>query len=113
MCKEDLMTDELLMLFWTLTNTPSYKPEVFKILNETAFHLKTNHIEFFFNKITATPADKLSMEEFNALSELGKYCKNTDFMQKVTDFFWKIITQATHHTDELIENCIKKFTEMV
>lgn len=113
MCREDLMTDDLLMLFWTLTNTPSYKPEVFKILNETAFHLKTNHIEFFFNKITATPADKLSMEEFNALSELGKYCKNTDFMHKVTDFFWKIITQATNHTDELIDNCIKKFTEMV
>lgn len=34
-------------------------------------------------------------------------------MQKVSDFFWKIITEATNHTDELIENCIKKFTEMV
>ena len=53
------------------------------------------------------------MEEFNALSELGKYCKNQEFMNKVSNFFWKIITEATYHTDELIENCIKKFTEMV
>jgi len=34
-------------------------------------------------------------------------------MNKVSNFFWKIITEATYHTDELIENCIKKFTEMV
>ena len=111
--KEDKMTQELLDLFWNLTNTPAYKSEVFKIINETAFHLKTNHIEYFFDKITATPNEKLSMEEFNALSELGKYCKNQDFMSKVSNFFWKIITEASHHTDELLENCIKKFTDMV
>lgn len=111
--KEDKISPELLNLFWHLTNTPAYKSEIFKIINETAFHLKTNHIEFFFDKITQTPSDKLSMEEFNALSELGKYCKNQEFMNKVSNFFWKIITEATYHTDELIENCIKKFTEMV
>jgi hypothetical protein len=111
--KEEKMTVELLDLFWNLTNTPAYKSEVFKIINETSFHLKTSHIEYFFNKITATPNDKLSMEEFNALGELGKYCKNAEFMQKVSNFFWKIITEAAYHTDELIENCIKKFTDMV
>lgn len=111
--KEDKMSQELLDLFWNLTETPAYKSEVFKIINETSFHLKTSHIEYFFDKITATPSDKLSMEEFNALSELGKYCKNQDFMSKVSNFFWKIITEASHHTDELIENCIKKFTDMV
>lgn len=107
------MTVEMLELFWNLTNTPAYKSEVFKIINETAFHLNTSHIEYFFNKITQTPNEKLSMEEFNALSELGKYCKNQEFMTKVSNFFWKIITEATYHTDELIENCIKKFTDMV
>lgn len=111
--KEDKMSNELLDLFWNLTNTPAYKSEVFKIINEAAFHLKTSHIEYFFNKITQTPNDKLSMEEFNALSELGKYCKNQEFMNKVSNFFWKIITEATYHTDELIENCIKKFSDMV
>lgn len=70
------MSNELLDLFWNLTNTPAYKSEVFKIINESAYHLKNNHIEFFYNKITQTPKEKLSMEEFNALSELGKYCKN-------------------------------------
>ena len=107
------MSEDLLNLFWNLTNTHAYKAEVFKIINEAAIHLRNNHIYFFFTQITATKADNLSMEEFNALSELGKYCKNSEFMHKVSDFFWKIITEATHHTDELIENCIKKFTEMV
>ena len=107
------MTDDLLTLFWSLSSTHAYKAEIFKIINEASFHLKNKHIEFFFNQITATSADKLSMEEFNCLSELGKYCKNSEFMQKVSDFFWKIITEATNHTDELIENCIKQFTEMV
>ena len=107
------MSIESLDLFWNLTNTPAYKSEVFKIINEVAFHLKTNHIEYFYNKITATPNEKLSMEEFNALGELGKYCRNPEFMQKVSNFFWKIITEAAYHTDELIENCIKKFTDMV
>ena len=111
--KEEKMGVDLLDLFWNLTNTPAYKSEVFKIINEAAFHLKTSHIEYFFDKITATPNEKLSMEEFNALGELGKYCKNAEFMQKVSNFFWKIITEAAYHTDELIENCIKKFTDMV
>jgi hypothetical protein len=111
--KEEKMSNESLDLFWNLTNTPAYKSEVFKIINGVAFHLETSHIEYFFNKITATPNDKLSMEEFNALGELGKYCRNPEFMQKVSNFFWKIITEAAYHTDELIENCIKKFTDMV
>lgn len=111
--KEDKISNQLIDLFWNLTNTPAYKSEVFKIVNESAFHLKSTHIEYFYNKITQTPSDKLSMEEFNALSELGKYCKNQEFMSKVSSFFWKIITEASFHTDELVENCIKKFTDMV
>ena len=50
--KEDKISTELLDLFWNLTNTPAYKSEIFKIINDTAFHLKTNHIEYFFDKIT-------------------------------------------------------------
>ena len=47
------------------------------------------------------------------LSELGKYCKNADFMAKVSEFFWKIISDSDNYNDELITNCISKFSDMV
>ena len=53
------------------------------------------------------------MEEFNALSDLGKYGKDVNFQTKVSDFFWRIITDSGKYKDELLENCISKFAEMI
>ena len=34
-------------MFWNLTKS-DYKFEVYKIINETSYYLKQNHIDFFF-----------------------------------------------------------------
>lgn len=47
------------------------------------------------------------------LSELGKYCKNADFQKQVSEFFWKIISESDQYNDEVIQNCITKFSEMI
>ena len=62
-----------------------------------------------------TPPTQLGLEEFNTLSELGKYSKvgSSDFQQKVSGFFWKLITEADQYKANLIENCITKFADMV
>lgn len=76
--KEDKMTLELLDQFWSLSKS-DYKSEIFKILSDTYFYLKQTHIEFIFKQITATPADKLSITEFDCLCDLGKRCQSSDF----------------------------------
>ena len=59
------------------------------------------------------PAQNLDMQDFNVLSELGKYGKNADLQVKVSEFFWKIITESDQYNDELLQSCITKFAEMV
>ena len=102
----------LLEKFWSLTKS-DYKSEVLKIMNESAYYLKQPQVEYLFREITQTPANKLGMEEFNALSDLGKYGKDVNFQTKVSDFFWRIITDSGKYKDELLENCISKFSEMI
>ena len=46
--KEKLLTQELLERFWSLTRS-DYKTEVLKIINEAAYHLDADHIEYLFN----------------------------------------------------------------
>jgi hypothetical protein len=38
--------------------------------------------------------EKLGTEEFHCLSELGKFAKETDFKEKVGQFFWSIICNS-------------------
>lgn len=91
-----MLSLELLQQFWSLTKS-DYKSEVFKIINETAFYLKQEHIEFLFDQITETPAAKLGMEEFEAIASLGSASKSLDFSAKSSDFFWSIITDSNEH----------------
>lgn len=46
--KEKLLTMDLLKQFWSLSKS-DYKSEVFKIINEAAFHLQQEHIEYLFD----------------------------------------------------------------
>jgi hypothetical protein len=77
-----LLTEEkleipLLEKFWALTKT-DLKSEVYKIISDCSFYFLDDHLEFIFNQISQdTPVDKLDMEEFNCISELGKYAKCT------------------------------------
>ena len=102
----------LLEQFWSLSKT-DYKSEVFKIINDAAYLLGQQHIEYLFNEITETPANKLGMEEFDALSGLGRHSKSAEFTTKTSEFFWRIISDSDLHKAELIENCINKFAEMI
>ena len=53
------------------------------------------------------------MQDFDVLSELGKYCKNADFQAEVAEFFWRIVSDSDQYNEELLQNCITKFSEMV
>ena len=110
--KENLLSMALLEQFWTLSKS-DYKSEVFKIINDTSFYLNQEHVEYLFNEITQTPASKLGMEEFEALSGLGKFSRDPAFQAKTVDFFWRIITDSDGHKADLIESCIGKFAEMI
>ena len=102
----------LLQQFWTLSKS-DYKSEVFKIINESSFHLAQEHIDYLFAQITETPAAKLGMEEFDALSNLGKFSRDYQFQARTSDFFWRIITDSDEHKPDLIENCTAKFSDMI
>lgn len=107
-----MLSRELLQKFWALSKD-DYKSEVFKIIGEAAIWLDDEHIEYLFNEITQTPAAKLSLEDFDAISDLGKNQTNADFKAKTSAFFWDIITKPDLHKAELIENCTAKFAQMV
>ena len=52
---------------------------MFKIISDCSFYYKQQHLDFIFDMIrNHTPAEKLDMEEFSCLSELGKYAKDKD-----------------------------------
>ncbi len=50
-------------MFWSLAKA-DYKFEIYKILNDVAFFLKQEHINFFFEQIKQIPSEKLAIEEF-------------------------------------------------
>jgi len=110
--KEDKLDDELLSLFWSLREN-DYQTEVFKIISDNCFWLKEQHVSFIFNELTNAPAEKLNTAEFDVICDLGKYNKSTDFSTKVCDFFWQIVLNSSKYNRELIDNCIKKFAEMI
>lgn len=114
MVKDDKMDEGMLKLFWSLAKSDhTYQAEVFKIISEASFYLKMSHIEFFFAELTQQPAEKLTMPEFDCLCDLGKQCKSPEFQTKVGDFFWRVIINAENYDEKLVENCIKKYAEMV
>lgn len=105
---EDMLNDDLLMQIWSLTRT-DLRNEVFKLISECSFSFKQHHMDFIFDRIRQdTPADKLGMEEFSCLGELGKYAKdkNGEFQEKVGQFFWGLIVSPETKNVELIDNCI-------
>lgn len=53
------------------------------------------------------------MEEFEAIASLGSYSKSSDFSQKSSDFFWRIITGSDDYTAETVETVVNKFSEMI
>ena len=59
------------------------------------------------------PAEKLAIEEFQTLSELGKYAKDEAFKINVSDFFWNLICNSDNVKEDLVNSCINKFCEMV
>lgn len=111
--KENKLSVAVLEQFWSLSTQGDYKTEIFKIINEVCFYFKQEHIDYLFAQITATPADKLTMTEFDCLCEIGKYCKSADFQQKISNFFWSIVIDSDKYKNELIDNCISKFAEMI
>lgn len=112
---EEMLTDDLLARFWSLTRS-DLKSEVFKIISDCAFYFKQQHLTFIFNKIkNDTPIEKLGMEEFTCLSELGKYSKDREgsFQEEVAQFFWALVVSPDTKNAELLSNCIQKYRDMV
>lgn len=75
---EDMLSTELLTQFWNLTKS-DLRAEVYKIISDCSFYFKQKHLDFVFDRIrNDTPIEKLGMEEFTCLSELGKYSKDKE-----------------------------------
>lgn len=55
----------------------------------------------------------MGMEDFQVISELGKFSKDLEFKNKVTSFFWNIICDSDLYKEDLVANCLSKFCEMV
>jgi hypothetical protein len=47
------------------------------------------------------------------LCDLGKQCKQDDFQKRIEQFFWQIIANGDSYKEDLVDNAIKKFCEMV
>ena len=47
------------------------------------------------------------------ICELGKFTKDAAFKERTTEYFWRIICDGDNFKDELVNNCITKFCEMV
>jgi hypothetical protein len=73
-----MFDDHLLHMFWNLVQN-DFKSQVYKIINDTSFYLKQNHIDFLFDQILKLPEDQLQMDEFNCLKELGRQAKDSSF----------------------------------
>jgi hypothetical protein len=113
--QEDMLDEELLQLFWGLART-DLRLEVYKIISDCSFYFKQKHLDFLFHRIKhEVPAEKLGMEEFTCLSELGRYSKDqaAGFQGKVAEFFWDLILSRDTANLELIDNCIQKYRDMV
>lgn len=117
---EDELNEQRLKMFWSLAKT-DMRLDVYKIISDCSYSFKQNHLDFFFEKIcTEIPTEKLDMEDFNCISELGKFSreKESDFMTKVTKFFFTIATAAAGTDEkpshvEVIDHCSKKYREMI
>ena len=111
--KEDKLDDKIMALFWSLTKS-DYQPAVLKIISDCSYYLKQRHFDFLFNEITGNvPAEKLSIADFNCLCDMGKSAKSLEFLQKIVEFFWHIVVNSENYKEELVENCLSKFAEMV
>lgn len=113
--QEDALSAELLQQFWSLTKT-DMRIEAYKIVQACSLSLRQQHLDFVFEQMRHTARDKLDMEEFNCLSELGKYAKHdgeSNFQEKVALFFWDIILDADTKNLELINSCTQKYRDMV
>ena len=89
---ENFMTSNRLQLVWDLAGT--FKAEVYKIINDNSYSLKLPHKEFISSQIMAKSTQDLDMQDFDLLSEIGKFCYDTDFKTKLSLFFWKIVTNS-------------------
>ena len=110
--REKMLSNELLAQFWNLTKS-DYKQEIFKIINDVDFLLEQTHIEYLFSQLTATAANKLSTEDFDILSMLGRRAKTIVFQSQVSNYLWQIITNSADYDLELLDCCVTKFAEMI
>ena len=92
--QENQLTLQRFEMFLTLAKS-DYKPEVYKILSEIAYYLLPEHFDIVLNQIigiNSVAIDKLSLEDFNCLSEMAKFAKDPHFKYKINKFFWDIVT---------------------
>ena len=47
------------------------------------------------------------------ICELGKFTKDAAFKERTTNYFWKIICDGDRFKEDLVNNCITKFCDMV
>lgn len=44
---------------------------------------------------------------------LGRRCKLTGFVQQVSIYFWRIISDSEAYNQDVVDTCVNRFCEMV
>lgn len=104
------MTPELFDKFWSLSS--EYKREVQKIIKENTYYLKEPHRNVILEKLISVPVEKLDMADFDLLSEVERMAESS-FKNKLTDFFWRVISEGNNCDEELLDKGILKLTQML
>lgn len=76
-------------------------------------NLKPVHADFFFTKITERNPNEFRVEDFSCLSDLGKYSLDQGFKEKLVGFFLQIVKNAEKFNEDVQDNAVEKFSEMV
>lgn len=112
MAVEDQLSDDDLEKIMILSRS-SYKSEVYKVINDIASSLKPNHQNFFYKNLTEKKKNEFRVEDFQCLCDMGKFTIVTEFKTKLVQFFLDIIMNAENYKEDVAENAIAKFNEMI
>ena len=108
--QKDMMTEELFDKFWSLAS--EYKREVYKIIKENTYYLKEPHRYAILDKLIDVPVEKIDSADFDLLGEVERMADSI-FKNKLTEFFWRVISEGNSCDEELLDKGILKLTQML
>ena len=72
--------------------------------------MKSDHLNYILDKVDALEPAALKKEVFEMLAGNNKF-NQPELRQRITAFFWRVITNSDDYNADLVEVCIEKFNE--